>query len=63
MLPWYDVSVLVPLAVAGPHVSAPTPVGTARGLVRGIDGAGIRITGNMGGVVRPRMFTVILGPV
>ena len=69
----HDGSVLVPVAVANPHVSVPAPVGivtdlvtsltsprTARGLVRGIGGAGVRIAGNMGGVVRPRMFTVIL---
>ena len=72
----HDVNVPVPLAVAGPHVSVPTSVGsvaslvtglaspwTARGHRRGIDGAGVRITGNMGGVVLPRMFTVIIGPV
>ena len=67
-----DVSIPVPLAVASPHVSVPAPVGSVAGLAfprtarsrgRGIDGAGIRITGTMGGVVLPRMFTVILGPV
>ena len=64
----HDMSVLVPLAVAGPHVSISTPVGTVtdlvtgltsprttRGLVRGIDGAGVRITGNMGGMIRPSL--------
>ena len=64
-----DLSVPVALAVVGPHVSVPAPVGSLAGLVtdrghgRGINGTGVRITGNMGGVVLPRMFTVILGPV
>ena len=66
------VSVTVPLVVSGPRVSMPAPVEsvaglasprTARGRRRGIDGAGVKITGNMGGVVLPHMFTVILGPV
>ena len=69
-------SVPVPLAVVGPHVSVPAPVGsvaglvtglasprTARGRGRGTDSSGVRIIGNMGGVVLPRMFMVILGPV
>ena len=65
----HDGSVLVPLAVADPHLSVPTPVGivtdlvTARGLVRGIGGPDVRIAGNMGGIVQPCMFTVILDPV
>ena len=60
-------SIPVPLAVAGPHVSVPALVGSVAGLVtglaslwtacghgRGIDGAGVDLS---------RMFTVILGTV
>ena len=56
-------SVPAPVGSVAGLVTGLTSPQTARGRGKGIDGAGVRITGNMGGIVLPHMFTVILGPV